>query len=185
MAITEMTYARYIKANTGDKLFNVFPSILVDLWEENYLRRFKTAEILSVNTDASGSSFTYLFDYSRERVIGVYGMPIYYKHKRDASRMKGAPLGAKEGTGYHRGHLIAHSIGGGTDINLVPQLGKVNIGEFRKLEREARDLAKTGVRCLYFVRTIYSDDTSWKPSSIEQALVRTNGVFSYRMHGNY
>lgn len=40
-------------------------------------------------------------------------------------------------TDYHRGHAIAHTLGGGTDINLFSQRGMLNIGEFRRLERAA------------------------------------------------
>jgi hypothetical protein len=37
-----------------------------------------------------------------------------------------------------RGHLVAHSIGGGTDINLIPQDARLNLsGGWRSLERIA------------------------------------------------
>jgi hypothetical protein len=49
--------------------------------------------------------------------------------------MAGYPLSA--GSLYHRGHAIPHRLGGPTDINLVPQLGKINIGPFRPLEKKA------------------------------------------------
>lgn len=78
---------------------------------------------------------------------------------------------------------MAHSIGGGTDINLVPQLGKLNIGEFRRLERKVRDLAKENVRCLYFVRPIYSNTTDI-PARFEQCVIHSSGALDYASHNN-
>ena len=68
------------------------------------------------------------------RLIAAWGIS-GGKHlgARDKSRMAGSPLGA--GPGYHRGHAIPHTLGGPTDINLVPQLGSVNIGPFRRLKK--------------------------------------------------
>jgi hypothetical protein len=66
------------------------------------------------------------------RNVVAWDVPAYVTHKRDTARMSGHPPG---GDGrYHRGHLMSHTTGGGTDINLVPQLGSLNIGNFRKLD---------------------------------------------------
>jgi hypothetical protein len=46
------------------------------------------------------------------------------------------------GKQYHRGHVVPHTLGGGTDINLVPQLGKINIvrfGRWRNLPYRLRE----------------------------------------------
>ncbi len=49
--------------------------------------------------------------------------------------MAGHPL--SDGPHYHRGHASPHTLGGPTDIKLVPQLGSVNVEPFRDLERRA------------------------------------------------
>jgi len=84
---------------------------------------------------------------------------------------------------YHRGHLMSHGTGGGTDINLVPQLGSLNIGPFRRLERMVRGLAQQHETCLYFVRTVYGD-ASQMPRQIEQCVIQPSKAVSYAIHGN-
>ncbi len=180
----EGLYRNLARAYVGNALFQRAPDILCDAWQYAYLSFTGHAEFLTVSTDAGGASFTYLFDYAGSRVVGVWGMPIYSRHTRDASRMAGAPLGAAQGSGFHRGHLIAHSIGGGTDINLVPQLGSVNIGAYRVLERAARRLAQGGVQSLYAVRVLYTDPTSQMPNQLEQVLMEANGTYRYALHHN-
>ena len=103
--------------------------------------------------------------------------------------MRGAPRTG--GDPSHRGHAIARSLGGGTDLNLVPQLGRVNVGEFRTLERRA--VASPGA--LYFTRWLYGDgmvvahrSTERVPTQIPDAvqqglLVPGIGVF-VQEHGN-
>jgi DNA/RNA non-specific endonuclease len=152
------------------------------IWCEDY-RRFQNpkADLVEVNTDANGASFNYLFDIEQERNIVAFGIPVYAKHKRDASRMRGHPL--LNDSRYHRGHLMAHSIGGDTDINLVPQLGKLNVGQFRVLEKQARKLAEENVQCLYFVRTLYSG-TSQIPSAFEQCVIHASKEITYALHAH-
>ena len=85
---------------------------------------------------------------------------------RDHARMAGYPKG--EGAKYHRGHLIPHSGHGGTDINLFVQLGKVNIGPFRALEKRAVEAPGA----FYFVRLLYrSADPALRPAGVEQGLI--------------
>jgi len=77
---------------------------------------------------------------------------------------------------YHRGHAIPHTLGGATDINLVPQLGAVNVGAFRALERAA--VATPGA--LYFTYWSYRgsrlrtarghDEPGQVPTAVEQGL---------------
>jgi DNA/RNA endonuclease G (NUC1) len=95
--------------------------------------------------------------------------------------MAGHPL-ANAGK-FHRGHLMAHSIGGGTDINLVPQLGSLNIGAFRVLERMVRDQAKQNLRSFYFVRPIYNN-ASQMPSRFEQCVILPSKALFYSLHNN-
>ena len=91
--------------------------------------------------------------------------------------MAGHPLSA--GGLYHRGHAIPHTLGGPTDINLVPQLGAINIGPFRALERQA--VATPGA--LYFTYWQYSGQ-SQTPIAVDQGLVVPGQMPVIRTHGN-
>lgn len=105
---------------------------LVDVWLDDYFRTGHTSEI----GETTVSEFSYLFDIGAERLIAAWGISKgRHGEARDASRMAGHPLSS--GPLYHRGHAIPHTLGGPTDINLVPQLGKINIGPFRPLEKKA------------------------------------------------
>ncbi len=65
--------------------------------------------------------------------------------------------------------MIPHAGHGGTDINLFIQLGSVNVGPFRVLEKLA--LANPG--SFYFVRLLYQRDSqSQRPIFVEQGLIR-------------
>jgi hypothetical protein len=92
--------------------------------------------------------------------------------------MAGHPLSA--GKRYHRGHAIAHTLGGGTDINLVAQLGSVNIGPFRALEREAINTPGA----LYFTYWIYSAISGPKPTAVEQGLLCAGRPPKLTRHAN-
>ncbi|MGB6691929.1 MAG: DNA/RNA non-specific endonuclease [Terracidiphilus sp.] len=179
--IAEATYRGILAAYRGG---NVIPNIvhqLEPLWCDDYYAAHPDAEIVSVDLKDTLSSFTYLFDIRLQRAVVAFGVPAFATHRRDPSRMAGHPLSA--GSQFHRGHLMAHSIGGGTDINLVPQLGKLNVGEFRKLERQVRDLAKQNLQCLYWVRCIYNND-SQTPSNLEQCMIAPSGLLAFREFKN-
>ena len=182
MPITEHTYRDIVRGYKGKNLIASLPDLLVPLWTDDYLQTHRKAEMTLVDLTGGASSFTYIFDITRERNIVAFGIPMYLKHKRDASRMAGHPL--SDGADYHRGHLMAHSLGGGTDINLVPQLGKLNIGAFRELEREVKKLSLEGVQCFYFVRTTYPVGNSQLPAFIEQCIIQPSGVIDYRKFRN-
>ena len=189
MQINERTYRQLAKQNAGPNLLAAFPEDVLNLWYDDYKRNYTGADLVTVNLESEGSSFTYLFDLTRQRNVGVAGIPTFVKHKRDANRMAGAPIGA--GAGYHRGHLMAHSIGGNADINLIPQLGSLNIGEFRVIERLVRKLALENIDCVYFVRTIYPADganhsqLTQIPEKIEQGVVLKSGNVQYAIHNNF
>src|SRR3990170_257973 len=83
-------------------------------------------------------SLTYLFDIANQRVVGVYGHSDATKRPYPAGRMRGFPLPGSR-RGLIRGHLAAHSIGGGTDTTLIPQDQALNISRrWRRLERRAQ-----------------------------------------------
>ena len=148
---------------------------LVDVWIEDYERSAKDADIV----ETTSSDFSYLFDIAAGRLIAAWGV----SRGRDASprpnaRMKGHPLGA--GPHYHRGHAIPHTLGGPTDINLVPQRGSVNVGPFRELERKA--VATPG--SFYFTHWHYEGPTSQTPVSVDQGLLVPGQKPELRTHSN-
>ena len=104
-----------------------------------------------------------------DRVVAVWGLSkAEPANTRDTSRMAGFLGGVWSATypGRDRGHFFAHTMGGGTDINLFPQLASVNRGgEWRRMERYAAD--HPGTFC--FIRPIYRG-TSWTPSELEYGI---------------
>ena len=138
---------------------------LIQTWLSDY--GFVTPEYDVVETTDQG--FSYLFDISAERLIAAWGL----SKGKDvspraiiATRMKGHPLtNTVGGKRYHRGHALPHTMGGRTDINLVPQLGVINSGPFQELER----LAVATPGSLYFTYWSYPDDHTQRPSGVEQA----------------
>jgi len=179
--VNAATYRNLIATYRGKNILADLPASLVSLWCDAYAGANPKADLVSVDLREAGSALTYLFDIHLERTVVAYGVPVFATHARDAGRMAGHPNSA--GPNYHRGHLIAHSIGGGTDINLVPQLGKLNIGQFRVLERRVRELARQGTNCLYFVRPLYTNQ-SQMPAQFEQGVIQPPRSLMYDLHQN-
>jgi len=179
--LSRLEYENLIRGCTGDDLVASIAETIEPIWCDEYYDCNPQAELLSVSLSDSGTTFTYIFDLNLGRVVVSYGIPVYSTQKRDAARMAGHPL--EKGKGLHRGHLMANSMGGGTDINLVPQLGKLNVGEFRKLEKLAREKALQNQRCLYSVRCLYFDD-SQRPWKFEQCIISPPRVVEYALHSN-
>jgi hypothetical protein len=148
---------------------------LIKAWLSDYGLRHSTSDIV----ETTAANFSYLFDIRAERLIAAWGVSAgRHGGKRDASRMAGHPNSA--GPLYHRGHAIPHTLGGPTDINLVPQLGKVNVGPFRPLEKQA--VATPG--SFYFTYWHYRKGTSQTPSGVDQGLLLPGGPADVRHHGN-
>lgn len=145
---------------------------LVDIW-------LGASGGLSDNVvETTSDSFSYLFDIGHERLIAAWGISRgRFGGARDASRMKGFPLSA--GATYHRGHAVPHRLGGALDINLVPQLGRINIGPFRELERKA--VATPGA--LYFTFWTYRG-SSQTPVGVDQGLLIPGETPKIRRFGN-
>jgi DNA/RNA non-specific endonuclease len=157
----------------------VVPS-LVEIW---LTASGPTASDNIVETRAVG--FSYLFDLGYERLIAAWGVSAGRNAEaRDKARMQGHPLSA--GPLYHRGHAIPHTLGGGTDINLVPQLAKVNVGRFRVLEKKA--VATPGA--LYFTFWLYPRTLAgakWPvqtPTGVDQGLLTPGQPPEIVRHGN-
>jgi hypothetical protein len=100
--------------------------------------------------------------------------------------MAGHPNSA--GPLYHRGHAIDHTLlGGPTDINLVPQLGRINVGPFRPLEKKA--VAAPG--SFYFTYWTYfasaparGGSSGQTPTGVDQGLLIVGQSPLIRHHGN-
>lgn len=109
---------------------------IIDEWAAAYRARASgETELVEITLGA----VTYLFDVAAERVIAVYGHSVLTQLPRPAGRMRGFPLPTTVPGPFVRGHLVAHAIGGGTDINLVPQSATLNVsGPWRRLERLAQ-----------------------------------------------
>jgi hypothetical protein len=132
---------------------------LLSVWLDDYRQWARSSEIVQTSVDC----FSYLFDIDFERLVAAWGVSTgRHSGVRDRSRMAGHPLSV--GRAYHRGHGIAHTLGGGMDINLVPQLGSLNTGRFRMLEREA--VASPGA--FYFSYWRYLGSRRQKPRGVEQ-----------------
>ena len=142
---------------------------LMGIWLDDYARGGPKMDVVETTT----SGFSYFFDIMAQRLIAAWGIS-HGRHSetRDKARMAGIPLGA--GPLYHRGHAIPHTLGGPTDINLVPQLGSINIGPFRPLEKQA--VATPG--SLYFTYWTYvgasrtrDSHESQTPTGVDQGLL--------------
>jgi hypothetical protein len=157
----------------------IFPNrvipYLVDVWLDDYSRIASGTDVVETAVE----NFSYLFDIAAERLIAAWGISRgRHADPRDKARMAGHPLST--GPLYHRGHAIPHTLGGPTDINLVPQRGSVNVGPFRHLEKQA--VATPGA--LYFTYWIYGASDSQTPREVEQGLVVPGQVPVIRKHPN-
>lgn len=185
----ESTLGRLLGSMTPDSAATVFatqiiPSLLGS-WLDDYAHGTTSHDV--VETTASG--FSYLFDIEHQRLVAAWGFSQGRDGTpRDKGRMAGHPLG--NGPRYHRGHAIPHRLGGPTDINLVPQLGAVNVGAFRTLENEA--VRTSGA--LYFTYWRYwpfrtstreaEAREAQTPRGVDQGLLVPGGPLSIRRHAN-
>jgi hypothetical protein len=166
-----------------DAFAKVVVPYLVDVWLSDYARYAVTKEMV----ETRASNFRYLFDVAAQRLIAAWGIS-HGRHSgaRDASRMAGHPNSV--GPLYHRGHAIPHTLGGPTDINLVPQLGRINVGPFRPLEKKA--VATPG--SLYFTYWTYlgsapaarEGDPGQTPTGVDQGLLIAGQSPLIQHHGN-
>jgi hypothetical protein len=126
--------------------------------------------------------FTFLYDQTsangsdvEDRLVAAYGWSIANEQKKDESRMKGflgGGIDIPDKGRFDKGHVLAHSMGGGLDVNLFPQRPELNRGRsvagrvYRRMEKYAAAHVGTFV----FSRLIYSD-RSWVPSSLEYGVL--------------
>jgi len=178
---TQSQYEHFISEYSGPDIVAEIDNILIPLWCDDYAFTSPSAQIVEVETGESGASFSYLFDLTLDRNIVACGIPSASKHQRDRSRMARYPLA--NSARYDRGHIMANATGGGCDINLVPQLAKVNRVQFRVLERKILELARDQMQSFYFVRCLYTNTTQF-PAAFEQGIIQPNSRLLYATHNN-
>lgn len=87
----------------------------------------------------------------------------------------------RPGPGLDRGHFVAHTAGGGLDLNLFPQLATLNRGRSQegRLWRQMENYAAEHPGTPLFARPIYRD-SSWRPAMIELGLLTDGKLWSER-----
>ena len=158
--------------------YEYLDEVLPPIWSAAYKTKGGSlAEVTLGGDRGDQGAFTYLFDVQPNgsatdgRVIGAWGISkSEAAGTRDKARIAG--LGGGDWSLHHpgrdRGHIFAHTMGGGMDINLFPQLSSVNrAGEWRRMERYAA--AHPGTFC--FVRPIYRN-ASWTPAQVEYGIYK-------------
>ncbi|MGA2164937.1 MAG: DNA/RNA non-specific endonuclease, partial [Solirubrobacteraceae bacterium] len=141
-----------------------FKDALIDNWVQDYTASTDGADIVTTTK----GQYTYVFDVSQDRLIGVVGWSTPTDAPRPDSRMSGYPSYRTDQAQDDRGHMASHKAGGDVDINLVPQDHTLNIsGEWRSNERYAADTPDTFTA----VRVSYNDD-SQRPSGFDQGIVK-------------
>jgi hypothetical protein len=140
---------------------------LIAVWLEDYGRVALNYDVV----ETKDGGFSYLFDILAERLIAAWGLSKgkdISSRSIIATRMKGHPLAnIVGGRRYHRGHAIPHTMGGRTDINLVPQLGAINSGQFQEFERKAVAIPGS----LYFTYWSYPRARTQRPSAVQQGFL--------------
>lgn len=156
----------YWRSISSEKDLRKMMDYLIEIWLDDYFLKLPNSVSTNIVKVTLNTGFSYLFDISQERLIAAWGISKGKSNEpRDKPRMKGYPM--SEGKRYHRGHAIAHQLGGGTDINLLAQRGSINIGQFRVLENEA---VKTP-GAFYFTYWQYNKFDNQKPDWVQQGLL--------------
>ncbi len=182
------------QAEKPGQLGEVLAEELPHVWRDAYRQMTPhQTNILRFHSDG----FEYLFDFPSElvaegalggeravedRLVAVHGRSRPATGKRRDSAIRGMPLGpaqtlAPSGPrGYDRGHFIAHSLGGGLDVNLFPQPSALNRGWteegklFRAMERYCQ--RRPGTYC--FSRPMYLGKSA-HPAMVEFGVLKAGG----------
>ena len=180
-------YDDLLASNPGSrgKLSDELIAELEDAW----LKAYRQASSHKLNVlQFEDSGFTFLYDQTsavtsdvEDRLVVGYGYSVRQSEDRDNSRIAGLLGGGidipEKGT-FDKGHVLAHSMGGGMDVNLFPQRPELNRGisadgkVYRKMETYVAKHPGTFV----FSRLIYTD-ASWVPSSVEYGILLPKGKF--------
>jgi hypothetical protein len=132
--------------------------------------------------------FTFLFDQTsgngsacEDRLVAAHGLSVVATAGRDRSRIQGFLGGGLDIPGkgrFDKGHVLAHAMGGGLDVNLFPQRAALNRGRssegkvYRRMEAYAAGHPGTFV----FSRLLYADAT-WVPSALEYGILLSKDGF--------
>lgn len=162
---------------------NKISKAMEDEWVDTYYEMIShTPTILNIQIN----NFTFLYDQTSatdnsvaDRLIAAYGWSSKNAQTKDTSRMKGFLGGGIDIPGkgkFDKGHVLAHSMGGGLDINLFPQKPELNrgISEAGKTYRRMEKYASENEGTFVFSRPIYEDD-SWVPASLEYGIIMKDG----------
>jgi hypothetical protein len=148
---------------------------LVQLWLDEYTRLHFPHDVV----ETTAASFSYLFDIGPQRLIAAWGVRRRPRCGQAGRREDGGSPIERRKALPSRSRNSTH-LGGPTDINLVPQLGSVNVGPFRPLEKQA--VATPG--SFYFTYWKYRDNSTQTPSGVDQGLLIPDGTSDIRRHGN-
>lgn len=169
--------------DSNELAFDDLTAALEDEWVSAYFQMCEHAAHILRFLD---QGFIFLFDHcsatggdAEDRLVAAYGRSQVQERRREAIRLRGFPSIEIPGKGtFDKGHVFAHSMGGGLDVNLSPQRADLNRGRseegktYRRMEVYAAKYPGTFV----FSRLIYADET-WVPSSIEYGILLPEGKF--------
>jgi hypothetical protein len=190
---SHIDYVRFAAAHAPtSKTWDVFVrDVLIDQWLAHYARVSDwSIQVLEI---AQGE-LTFLFDAGptlvenrlgpgEDRLVAAWGCSRLPAGKRDHGRLARFLPSPRlwSGSGRDRGHFIAHASGGGTDLNLFPQVAALNRGRteegkrWREMERYAA--ARPGTPLL--VRPVY-DSADWTPAALDFAILTITGLQAER-----
>ncbi|MEJ0024969.1 MAG: hypothetical protein WDN01_02980 [Rhizomicrobium sp.] len=188
MAISAHDYlaiAREAQRQDTRTVIAYLDQILPFLWQADYEAQAPaTSNLLTITFGGRrpGEPFCrYLFDQAsassgtslvEDRVVAAWGISRHVPAaSRNRSRMHGflRSVWSTVYPGADRGHFLAHTLGGGLDINLFPQSKRVNrSGLWRQMETYCSRNPGT----FYFVRPLYQNG-SWIPSELEFGIFKT------------
>lgn len=194
--ITQIPYS-YVVAEATDKFGKVIPDELIKILEDEWLSTYNNMCNHAPNVlQFPDQGFTFLFDQvsansseAEDRLVAAYGCSTAQRKQRDKSRIRGFLGGGIEISGkgkFDKGHVLAHAIGGGLDINLFPQRPELNQGrsEAGKLYRQMEGYAAKNHGVFVFSRMIYEDE-SWAPTSLEYGIQLPEGKLWVEWFENY
>jgi hypothetical protein len=156
---------------------DVFNDILPSAWAAEYRLLVPMAELVDVDLE----TLTY-FVRSHCRADTRRLRPLCPNDCAAAGRAAARPplLQPPRLAATDRGHLAAHTIGGGADINLVAQDHLLNVsGAWRSFERHLQRHPGT----LFAVRARYLADDD-RPHAFVYSMIRDDGRFVYREFRN-